>query len=169
MTTYSLLILISSLISGAIGLFFFSNYLTEKSQVKDNVTFYYQMVIERRLNAYEQVTSLLGYFKANEIYENNESGQQKVENIFIEIMSFSLWLSESLLDKISELKTLVESHRVSTSSNEGLGVKKMSRIDALMNQIENVRVDDLNNLGDVKKFLIAKHNRFNIPGVSRTV
>jgi len=161
-----LAILSSSLLSGVLGALIVGGF-NLRAKRNEYVNSYYEMVLKRRLEAYEHVESLIAALKAAVIDADNRpyhflfSQNDEYEGaykIIFGLLSQALWLSNDLFEKTRDLNILIFRGGEGTSNTVEFGKKHYEEIANLRSEIEQINARDLLSLHNVKGFLKEKRN-----------
>lgn len=124
---------------------------------------YYKTVIQRRITAYEQLESLIVYFKASVVGTDNQayhlpfSGENAKEELFkrfFSVMSQDLWLSDDAFLKTRDLNYLLFS-MPETNAIE-FGKQHYQAIAQIRESLEKILAADMMELHKVGRFLARK-------------
>jgi len=158
---------LSSVLTSAI------NWLIQKNNYKNE---YYKKILDRRLDAYENVETLIASMK---VLIHSESGQlcndfcsfgkSKFDgymNSIVLVITKSLWLNPEISNLLSEYNVFLLQnieYKIDKNINcddelERLGILNRDKIQDFRHKIENLLYKDLKNLHKIKAFFAQKRD-----------
>lgn len=153
-------LLTSATISAIVG-GLMSWWFQEKSYRND----YYKTIISKRLEAYENVSSIVMQLKITVVDNDNKPyhiGLHESPNqLYKTLMSMCLaamsniWLSEEMIEELTKLNKVTYLISNNNNSDNGVSIAKdyYEEVGQLRTDIENCIKQDMKDLYDVKKFL----------------
>ncbi|SHI59780.1 hypothetical protein SAMN02745146_1138 [Hymenobacter daecheongensis DSM 21074] len=146
------------------------NWLIQKNNFKND---YYKKLLDKRLNAYEEVEALISRMKPLIHLEDGNAcniffttGKHEYEMFVISLMKplmSSFWLSNAVSNKITELNVFLLneiSYKIEDLSDEqaatileNLGIKHRETIRNIRKEIENLLYSDLKTLHNISSFV----------------
>jgi hypothetical protein len=158
------IVLSSSVISGVLGALI-SGWLTLRGKRNDYADAYYKMVLERRLEAQNEVEGLITLLKVavhddtdGRLYHmlfSKDDDRETVYKLLYDVLSKALWLSDDLFQLTRELNILI----FSQTNDVGLiefGKKHYKQIAELRTKMEILHARDMLSLHRIPEFLRKK-------------
>lgn len=165
-------VVISGIISTAI-----SYFVSVKLKDLDYRNEYYKQIIERRLNAYENlerpISDLKGIILNTEVLDQNpyqifmsngEEGFLEFQYYFMNAFSNSIWLDDKTITNLEDLNQIIfviSNEIIEKSEQEivDIGKKYYAKLSEVRFHLENSMKEGLYNLHDIKKALKVKKDR----------
>ena len=152
-------VLLGALIAGLYNL---------RAKRNEYINDYYKTVIQRRIAAYEQLESLIIYFRMTVVDKDNKGyhlsflGENPKEDLFkrlFAVMSQGLWLSDEAFAKTSELNYLLFRMPDAEGDAINFGNQHYQAIATMRDALERILAADMLNMHEVGRFLKRKKNR----------
>lgn len=141
------------------------NLLTKRN---DYVNDYYKLVINRRVEAYQVLESLIVNLKLSVLDNDNrpyhfvlggEGGHMKLYELLVPVLSQSLWISDEAFDKTQELNYLIFKLGADSEKAIAFGKDNYTIIANIRSNLENILANDMMNIHDVARFLHKKGSK----------
>jgi hypothetical protein len=139
-----------------------------RAKRNEYVNDYYKTVIQRRIEAYEQLEGLIILFKTTIVGEDAKpyhlpfSGEHHTEDVFKRLfsgMSQGLWLSEEAFEKTAELNRLLFRVPEAQAAAISFGKQHYQAVATVRDDLERILAADMLELHKVGRFLKRKKNR----------
>lgn len=133
----------------------------KKGKQIDFVNSYHKLILEKRLEAYEQFEAFILNLKLSVVDDDgkpyhlvfaNEHDWQRTLDMVTELMPYSLWLSVEAFDKTREFNVLTKDITETTDRKE-FGKNNYLKFVSLRESLESIRAHDLIQLHDIENFL----------------
>jgi hypothetical protein len=163
-------ILTSSFVGSLVTVVFtkmFDHYTQIKSKHIDFLNSYHKLIIERRVEAYEQLEVFLINFKVAVLDDDKKlyhllfldtNEVSRTHEIFLKLVPFSMWFSTEAFDKTREFNFLLN-NAASAIDRVSFAKEKYSYVADLRESLESIIATDLIGLYDVESFLLKRSIR----------
>jgi hypothetical protein len=153
---------VSAVVAAAVAGWF--NLRSKRSEYENA---YFKMVLERRIQAYEQVEALITKIKIavldddrqpyHLLFSDNET-KDTTYTALLSVMASALWLSDDLFDETRKLNVLIYSGSEGSGAENliSFGKKNYREVAELRTRVEKLHARDMLTLHEVPKFLRSK-------------
>jgi len=154
----------SSVIAGTVGAVL-AGWFNLRSKQNDYENAYFKLVLDRRINAYDQVANLVTQIKVAVVDSDrrpyhllfsDSSSLDNVYKILYSVMSSALWLSDDLFDETRKLNMLVFQQSQSEEDLIEFAKCNYRSIAEMRTRIEVIHARDMLVLHKIPKFLRGK-------------
>lgn len=158
------LVLSSTLISGLVSALV-SGWFNLQSKKNEYANAYYKLILDRRLDAYEEVEKLIGSIKVAVVDAENrpyhllfskDDDHTNVYQVLAGTMSKALWLSDDLFELTRQLNLLVYGRAKDEVGLIEFGKLNYKTVSDLRTNMEKIHLRDMLTLHDAPGFLKSK-------------